>query len=200
MKYAIIFLSSFLLAGCAASDFSDTASSRGVNKAPLMNVTKPFVANAQVMALNAQLQQAYSNHEAQVLRVGNEIKVTYPSDVLFGVGGEALLPSSQAVLDPLIAAVKAYPRATVRMDGFTDNSGSQESNVTHSEGRAQSVARYLIGDGLAADKMSLKGYGSDDPVASNDTPEGRAQNRRIVITIKVPEPVVVPTPAPQAAA
>ena len=195
MKYLVIFLSSFILAGCATSGFNDVSSGNGAYATPANNITKPFVANANITALNAQLQRDYAGSQVQVLKVGNEIKVTYPSDFLFGVGGEALLPSSQASLDPLISAVKLYPLATVRIDCFTDKSGSPEQNVAHSEERAQSVARYLISGGLAAGKMSLKGYGSDFAVAKNDTVEGRAKNRRLVLTIKVP--ALVPTPVPQ---
>ncbi len=199
MKYAIIFLSGFLLAGCA-SNSKDMFSSPEISAAPAIGATRPFVANTNALALNTKLQQAYSSSEnqVQVLRIGNEIKVTYPDDLLFGVGGVDLLSDSQGYLDVFVAAAKEYPEAKLRVDSFTDNSGIQANNIIRSQQRAENVARYLVDNGLPIGKMSLKGYGSDYPVASNETPEGRAENRRVVITIKVPAPV--PNPVPQSVA
>lgn len=195
MKYAIIFLSCFLLVGCASSS-KDMFSSKEPSVAPGIGATRPFVPHSNTLALNTQLQQAYSSSEGQiqVLRLGNEIKVTYPSDLLFGVGGVDLMSGSQSYLGAFITAAKAYPEAKLRVDSFTDNSGIQANNLTRSQQRAENVARYLADNGLATKNISLKGYGSDYPVASNETSEGRATNRRIVITIKVPAPVPVPAP------
>lgn len=190
MRCSIVFLGSLLLAGCATSDFSGLSSSRST--APAVVAVKPFVGNANVYALDEQLQKAYAGSHVQVLRVGNEIKVTYPADLLFGVGGVELLSASQDTLVPFVNAAKTYPQAKVRVDSFTDSSGIQANNVTRSEDRAQNVARYLVSNGLSAENMTLKGYGGAYYVASNDMPEGRAQNRRIVITIgniPLPQPV-----------
>jgi outer membrane protein OmpA-like peptidoglycan-associated protein len=82
----------------------------------------------------------------------------------------------------------------VRIDTFTDISGSPEKNVMHSEERAQSIARYLLNSGVAAESISLRGYGGAYPVASNEVAEGRTLNRRVVITISK-----IPVPAPQSA-
>ena len=197
MKYAIIFLSGFLLVGCASSS-KDMFSSKEASAAPAIGTTRPFVPHSNTLALNTQLQQAYSSSEGQiqVLRLGNEIKVTYPDDLLFGVGGVDLLSGSQSYLGAFITAAKAYPEAKLRVDSFTDNSGIQANNVTRSQQRAENVARYLADNGLSTKNISLKGYGSDYPIASNEMFEGRATNRRIVITIKVPAPVPAPVPQP----
>lgn len=181
MKVAIVLLSSLFLFGCATPDLSDLKSSQG--SAPNVIAIKPFVSNANVAALNTQLQQDYSGSQVQVLRVGNEVKVIYPVDLLFGVGGADLLSDSQATLDAFVDAAKVYPEAKLRIDSFTDSSGIQANNIARSEERAQNVARYLVDHGLSAQNMTLKGYGSGYYVASNETPEGRVQNRQIVLSI-----------------
>ncbi|MES2204404.1 MAG: OmpA family protein [Pseudomonadota bacterium] len=193
MKYLIVGLTGLLLAGCATSgpDLSNDLA-RPQNSAPAIMVVKPFSDNPNVYALSTQLEQNYTGTQVQVLRVGNEVKVTYPADALFGVGGVNLTPNTQNALDPFVVAAKAYPDAKIRIDSFTDNSGLQASNVTRSEDRAQNVARYLLDHGFVAGNITLKGYGGAYYVASNDTPEGRAQNRRIVLTISnipLPQPV-----------
>lgn len=188
MKPAVAVLSVFLLAGCATSSVID-ASNASTPGGASVAVSKPFVANANTLALDSQLKTAYAGSQVQVLRVGNELKITYPSDVLFGVGGEAVLPEVQASLAPIVDVFKVYPHAKLRVDSFTDKSGSPEKNTVRAENRAQSVADYLISSGVPAASATLKGYGSNYPVMSNDTADGRAMNRRVVITIsRIPAP------------
>ena len=191
IKFAVVILNGCLLAGCLSSSSIDSndPSLQGVHGTPSLVVSKPFVANANVTDLESQLKGAYAGSEVQILRVGNEIKVTYPSDVLFGVGGEEILADSPVTLKPIVSVVKIYPGVKLRIDSFTDKSGSPEKNMTRSQARAQAIDLYLIDNGVLVENMSFKGYGSDYPVASNDTAEGRALNRRVVITIsKVPAP------------
>lgn len=187
MKRAIIFASSFLLVSCASVTVPPEPEK--ASTLPIQEVIHPLVSNTNVAALSAQLQNDYSAGQAQVLKVGNEIKVTYSSDALFGVGGEELLPGSQDLLNPLVLAIKSYPTAAVRVDSFSDKSGNVEKNLMYSEQRAQNVMRYCVSAGIAADKLSGQGYGGSYPVAANDSAEGRMLNRRVVITIsKIPAP------------
>ncbi len=69
------------------------------------------------------------------------------------------------------------------MDGYTDSVGSEDYNMTLSENRAQGVQSYLIGEGIAPDDIISKGFGKDDPVASNDTAAGRQKNRRVEMVV-----------------
>lgn len=187
MKRIIIFMSSFLLASCTSVNVPPRSVSSSV--LPAQEVVKPLMFNPNVAALSAQLQNDYSTGQVQVLKIGNEVKITYSSDLLFGVSGEELLPDTQSLLDPLIAAIKPYPEAVVRVDSFTDKSGDAEKNFAHSGQRAQSIMRYCVANGVAVDKITGQGYAGSYPVASNDTAEGRALNRRVVITIsKIPAP------------
>ena len=79
--------------------------------------------------------------------------------------------------------LKACPASNVAVDGYTDNTGNDAINIPLSGNRAKSVADYLISQGVAGDHVTSKGFGSADPVATNDTVAGRAQNRRVVITV-----------------
>ena len=75
------------------------------------------------------------------------------------------------------------PETNIQVFGYTDNTGSQQLNERLSLQRAESVANYLMSDGVKSNRVSVKGFGWNDPVASNATPEGRAQNRRVEIYI-----------------
>ena len=77
------------------------------------------------------------------------------------------------------AALRADPSIRVEVAGHTDNVGRRAANQTLSEARARTVRDYLIGSGIAAERVTARGYGMAQPIASNATPEGRAQNRRV---------------------
>jgi OOP family OmpA-OmpF porin len=86
---------------------------------------------------------------------------------------------SLAKLDSVAAALVANPAVRVEIAGHTDNVGSAESNARLSQARAESVRRYFIGKGVAADRMEARGYGESRPLTTNDTVDGRAANRRV---------------------
>ena len=88
-------------------------------------------------------------------------------------------PGDAAVLDEAAATLKANPGVTVDVNGYTDAIGSVEYNQKLSERRAASVVRYLVKAGISEDRLVPKGFGKTDFVATNDTAEGRAQNRRV---------------------
>ena len=98
--------------------------------------------------------------------------------VNFATNKAELTPESVEVLDRVATSLLAYPEIRVEVDGHTDSRGSKALNTRLSQKRAESVRDYLIGKGVAADRLVAKGYGPDKPIASNDTEEGRAQNRR----------------------
>lgn len=103
--------------------------------------------------------------------------------IKFVTDGYALDPSDSAELDPIAAAIKACPTAKITVIGHTDNTGNDAINNPLSANRAKAVADYLIAQGVAADAVNSRGAGSAEPVASNDTEEGRAQNRRTEIKV-----------------
>ena len=79
--------------------------------------------------------------------------------------------------------MQSHPSLRIELGGHTDNVGNEASNQKLSEQRAKAVYDYLVAHGVAADRLSYKGYGQSHPVADNSTPEGRRQNRRTVFTI-----------------
>lgn len=105
------------------------------------------------------------------------------NDLTFETGSATITQETAKEIDNLAAIMKAYPAMNIQVSGYSDNTGDAEKNVQLSQARANSVAARLIGNGVAAERISKKGYGSANPIASNDTPEGRAQNRRIEVTI-----------------
>ncbi len=99
--------------------------------------------------------------------------------VNFESGSAELLPEAIAILEQVIPGLKDNPEVVIEIRGYTDSQGSAAANQRLSERRAQNVMQYLIDRGIDASRLRAVGYGENNPVASNDTPEGRAQNRRI---------------------
>ncbi len=114
----------------------------------------------------------------------NQINVQLTSDILFDLNSTALRPQSQDVLRDLAGNFRQYPNETFEVDGHTDSTGNAEYNMTLSQRRADSVAGYLIDQGVPGDQITARGFGETQPKASNDTPEGRQLNRRVEIHIR----------------
>jgi len=88
-------------------------------------------------------------------------------------------PGDAAVLDEAAATLKQNPNVTVNVNGYTDAIGTEAYNLKLSERRANAVVNYLVEQGISASRLIPQGFGKTNFVASNDTPEGRAQNRRV---------------------
>ncbi len=101
----------------------------------------------------------------------------------FQTDGFSLAPASQQQLTQVADKLKACPDPSVTVVGHTDSSGNDGINIPLSGNRAKSVADYLVSQGVAANRVTSKGVGSAEPIASNDTPDGKAQNRRVDITV-----------------
>lgn len=99
----------------------------------------------------------------------------------FDLGSDQLRADSKPTLNELVSALKAQPTWKITIEGHTDSTGGASDNLTLSGRRAESVKAFLTAAGIAADRMTTKGMGQDQPVASNDTAAGRAQNRRVEI-------------------
>lgn len=99
-------------------------------------------------------------------------------NVFFETGSAALLPTSTAELGRLVALLQETPALRIQISGHTDDVGDDASNQTLSENRAKAVYEYLIQNGIPAERLRYKGFGESKPIETNDTPEGRARNRR----------------------
>lgn len=111
------------------------------------------------------------------------IKLVMGNAVLFPTGSYTLSAAAQATLSRVAYNLEQFPDTDVTVIGYTDNTGSEQLNQTLSLERAESVVNYLERSGVAAGRLKAVGRGWNDPVASNATPEGRAQNRRVEIYI-----------------
>ena len=103
--------------------------------------------------------------------------------LLFQTGSSKLKPESQEQLENVAAILKAYPKVKVKIGGYTDNTGDSVANLKLSTERAESVRKSLEELGVEASRLSSEGYGEEHPVASNDSEEGRAKNRRISLRV-----------------
>ena len=103
--------------------------------------------------------------------------------VLFHTGTSRLLPDSQEQLDITAAILKAYPAVKLKLGGYTDSRGDAAMNLKLSGERAASIKAKLESMGVAADRLEAEGYGAQHPLASNDTPDGRQQNRRVDVRV-----------------
>jgi len=114
---------------------------------------------------------------------GSAILVNLPDGVTFDVGSSTLKPEFRATLDKVAQSLIQYPNSLVDVYGHTDSTGSDAFNQTLSESRARTVMNYLISRGVPAARLRSQGFGETMPVASNDTADGRAKNRRVEIKI-----------------
>jgi outer membrane protein OmpA-like peptidoglycan-associated protein len=103
--------------------------------------------------------------------------------VTFETSSATLTATSRDQLEQLGRVLAAYPTVKIRVDGYTDASGDPAANLKLSQERAAAVVAALVGEGIGSDRIEAKGFGQERPVASNDTEEGRAQNRRVEVVV-----------------
>jgi len=103
--------------------------------------------------------------------------------VFFEFDSAKLTPNSQSILDDVSKALAGQPTIRAEVAGHTDWKGPSDYNVDLSQRRADSVKRFLVDKGTAADRLETQGYGESKPIADNTTAEGRAQNRRVELNV-----------------
>lgn len=128
---------------------------------------------------------------ADVERVGEGIKLTLnENSVNFDLNKSTLTAKAKQNLDKLVTVFNEYPDTDIQIFGYTDSSGSVDYNLKLSGERAESVKNYLAGKGISASRFNIIGRGVEDPIASNDTAEGRSQNRRVEFAITANEKMI----------
>lgn len=142
----------------------------------------------------AELEQQLAN-QAQVEQVTDQnglqaIRVTFDGGILFPTNGTTLSASAKKDLTTFATSLIQNPETDVQVFGYTDNTGSMAVNQRVADGRADAVRTYLVNSGVASSRISAQGIPMADYVASNDTPEGRAQNRRVAIYITANENMI----------
>ena len=131
-------------------------------------------ARAQAAALAQELAdlKAKKTDRGYVLTLGN---------VLFKTGKADLMPGAQRTIDQLVSFLNNHPERKISVEGHTDNTGSESSNMLLSQRRAESVASAIMARGISPDRISTRGFGEMYPIADNDTASGRQENRRVEI-------------------
>jgi outer membrane protein OmpA-like peptidoglycan-associated protein len=120
---------------------------------------------------------------AKVERIGEGIKITFASGILFNINSSELQPTAKTNIESLAKVLEKYQDTNILIEGDTDSTGSEGYNQKLSERRAQAVADYQKSLGVAGSRISTVGLGKSNPVASNATEEGRRQNRRVEVAI-----------------
>lgn len=131
----------------------------------------------------AALRRQMAGTGVEVERQGNNIMLNMPSGITFDFDRYDLKSEFRPVLDNLASTLNEYNQTRIEVTGHTDSKGTDAYNQTLSQNRANAVAGYLGGRGVASSRMVVTGAGESRPVASNDTDSGRAENRRVEITL-----------------
>ncbi len=132
----------------------------------------------------AKLRQQMQGTGVQVERQGDDIKLIMPGNITFATDSANIAPSFYTPLNNLANSFKEFNQNSIEIVGYTDSTGSRQHNMDLSQRRAQSVASYLTSQGVDASRVSTRGMGPDQPVASNADVNGRAQNRRVEVNLK----------------
>jgi outer membrane protein OmpA-like peptidoglycan-associated protein len=120
---------------------------------------------------------------ARVERVGEGIKITFSSGIMFDVDRAVLKDQYKGEISELATILNKYEDTNILLEGHTDSTGTEEYNLELSKKRSQSVANYLATQNVNPTRFTIMGYGESQPIASNETSEGRSQNRRVEVAI-----------------
>lgn len=131
----------------------------------------------------AELRRSMEGTGVQVQRQGDSINLVMPGNITFATNSADIASNFYGPLNNLASSFKQYNQNNIEIVGHTDSTGSHQYNVNLSQLRAQSVANYLIAQGVEPGRLSSRGMGPDQPVASNATEAGRSQNRRVEIKL-----------------
>lgn len=131
----------------------------------------------------AQLRQKLEGSGVRVVREGDRIDLIMPGNITFDTDQSTIRSSFTNVLESVGLVLKEFDKTVIRIEGHTDSTGSDSYNQLLSERRAGSVRDFLLNQGIAPSRTRATGYGESQPVASNDTPAGREQNRRVELSL-----------------
>lgn len=138
---------------------------------------------AQMAAQERELRQSLAGTGADITNTGSQLRVILPEAVTFPTASAVVDPAFRPALRGISDSLRRYPNSTVRVVGHTDNVGSAAYNNQLSQERALAVARELIMNGTSSSRITVSGRGFYEPITTNATAAGRAQNRRVEIVI-----------------
>jgi len=172
-QYATMtFIAMLLLAGCVSQQKYDAL-------------------DTEYQQLNQTMSKEVAANQMQITRLQNAIKVTVNSELLFPSGGWQMPVEAQQTIGKIVPILAPNQQSKINVNGYTDNvpigpglmREGITSNLVLSQKRADNVMQFMISRGVNPSLVSAQGFGEKDPVASNDTPEGRAKNRRVELTV-----------------
>jgi outer membrane protein OmpA-like peptidoglycan-associated protein len=131
----------------------------------------------------AELNQDLAGSGARVINTGSQLRVILPENVTFATGSATVADTFRSSLRSVANILRKYPDTKVRVVGHTDNVGTDAINTQLSWDRANAVSRILVSNGVDHNRITYSGHGSNEPMTSNSTAVGRAQNRRVEIVI-----------------
>lgn len=135
-----------------------------------------------------QMRERTAGTDVEVVRQGDDLLLNIPSGINFAYDSATVQPQFRGTLDKVAGVLSEYNRTYIDVYGHTDSTGSASYNQGLSERRAQSVADYLSTRGVQSARMATRGFGLSQPIASNETEDGRAANRRVEIkVVPIPE-------------
>lgn len=132
----------------------------------------------------SKLRQQLRGSGVSVTREGNNIILNMPSNITFDFDSDQLKPQFDNTLDSVVLVLNEFKSTLITAQGHTDSTGTDAYNQQLSERRALSVAQYLQSKGVAQQRLAAIGYGETRPIAPNNTPDGRAQNRRVELELE----------------
>jgi chemotaxis protein MotB len=181
IKISLVLCAAALAAGCVSQQKYNTE---------VAQVGTLSNQNASLTALNTKLSGELSADQAQITQLQNQLRVTMVNEVLFAEGGWTLNAKGEAALAKIAPTLAALKDQQIVVEGYTDNvpigpelKARFPSNLELSSARADAVVRFLVAKGVPQNIISAQGFGESRPVTSNDTPQGRAKNRRVEIVI-----------------
>lgn len=143
-----------------------------------------YALDSQEQAFRRQLAQETAAREVEIQRVRNDmLKLIVANDVLFNFDSAVLNPGFRSSLQKIAEVMNTAPGSTIRVIGYTDSTGSETYNLQLSQRRAEAVRQGLIDYGVSPSRLIAEGRGEADPRATNATPEGRQQNRRVELIV-----------------
>ena len=164
-----------------------TGNSKGARKGALIGAGVGTLAGAGVGLYmdkqEAKLREELARTGVSVTREGNNIRLNMPGHITFATNASDVVPGFYDVLNSVALVLKEYEKTYIDVLGHTDSTGEDAYNQALSERRALSVANYLVAQGVMQERFNVVGYGENRPIASNNTPEGRTQNRRVEIEL-----------------
>ncbi|WP_093118083.1 OmpA family protein [Salinihabitans flavidus] len=169
--------------GAAAGLFSTDDKAKGALVGGALGAAGGAIIGSQLDKQEADLRRQMDNDDVVINNTGDRLIVTMAQDILFATDSFTVRPDLRRDLGALSTNLRNYPNSRIQVLGHTDNTGSAAYNQQLSERRAGAVANVLLDNGVSNSRIRTIGRGEDQPVATNLTVEGRAQNRRVEIVI-----------------